>query len=104
MDERKTLMKEFSYIVGSKNGIHARPAGLLVKKALTYLSEIIVFKGEKSVNLKNLFDLLSLGIKKNDEIRIVIEGEDESEAEVEIKNFFDENFNRSCVANDSIKR
>ena len=97
-------MKEFNYVIDSENGIHARPAGMLVKKALTYTSNITVFKGEDSVNLKSLFDLLSFGIKKNDEIRIVIEGEDESEAEAGIKNFLDENFNRSHVANDSIER
>ena len=96
-------MKEFNYVIESENGIHARPAGMLVKKALTYASKITVFKGKDSVNLKSLFDLLSLGIKKNDEIRIVIEGEDESEAEADIKNFLNENFNRSHVANDSIK-
>ena len=86
-------MKEFNYIVGSENGIHARPAGMLVKKALTYVSKITVYKGKESVSLKSLFDLLSLGIKKNDEIRVVMEGEDESEAETGIKHFLDENFN-----------
>lgn len=96
-------MKEFNYVIGSENGIHARPAGMLVKKALAYTSKITVFKGEDSVSLKSLFDLLSFGIKQNDEVRIVIEGEDESEAEVGIKSFLDENFNRSHVANDSIE-
>lgn len=86
-------MKEFNYVVGSENGIHARPASMLVKKASSYVSEITVFKGEESGSLKSLFDLLSLGIKKDDEIHIVIEGEDETEAENDIKHFLDENFN-----------
>ena len=38
-------MKEITYIIKDEVGIHARPAGLLVKKASEFSSEISIEKG-----------------------------------------------------------
>lgn len=42
-------MKEFEYTLTDPEGIHARPAGLLVKEAKKYESKISIFKGAKRV-------------------------------------------------------
>ena len=40
-------MKEFKYVVTDPEGIHARPAGILVKQAAGYKSAVTIVKGEK---------------------------------------------------------
>ena len=45
-------MKEFSYVITDSEGIHARPAGLLVKEAAKFQSDIKLKKGEKEADAK----------------------------------------------------
>lgn len=73
-------MKTIQYTITDENGIHARPAGLLVKKMGTFASNIMVQKGEKKADGKRLFGLMGLGVKCGDTITITIEGADEEEA------------------------
>lgn len=84
-------MKEFDYVIADPVGVHARPAGLLVKKASEFKSEIIISNGEKSAETKKLISLMSLGIRNGDKIHCRIEGEDEEGALLEMQNFFREN-------------
>ena len=81
-------MEKISYIIKSENGIHARPAGMLVKKAGSFQSDIKIELGEKSANAKKIFSVMSLGAKKNDKVYITAEGTDEKEAIKEIEEFF----------------
>ena len=48
-------MKEFKYVVTDAEGIHARPAGLLVKKAGEFTSSVTIAKGDKSADAKRIF-------------------------------------------------
>lgn len=50
-------MKEFTYTITDPAGIHARPAGLLAKKAAEYKSVITVIKGEKKADTRRLMAL-----------------------------------------------
>lgn len=84
-------MKEFSYVIKDALGIHARPAGLLVKKAGTFKSDITITKGEKTADSKKIFTVMSLGVKQGDEITIRFTGEDEEEAYTVIETFIKEN-------------
>lgn len=56
-------MKTFTYTIKDELGIHARPAGLLAKKAKEYDSEITITKGEKTVVYTKLMALMGLGVK-----------------------------------------
>lgn len=85
-------MKQFTYTIKAENGIHARPAGLLVKEAQKYESEITVNYGEKSASLKKLLALMGLGIKQGGEIVVRAEGKDEEAAVVFLKGFIESNF------------
>ncbi len=84
-------MKKFSYIIKDQLGIHARPAGLLVKVAANYSSSITIQKGEKNVDAKRLFALMSLGVKNADTVTVTIEGEDEEAAYESMLHFMEDN-------------
>ncbi len=78
-------MKQFTFTVKDALGIHARPAGLLVKEAGLYQSSITVRKGEKEADVKKIFKLMSMGIRCGDEIEFIIDGADEEEASKNIE-------------------
>ncbi|WFR58550.1 HPr family phosphocarrier protein [Anaerocolumna sp. AGMB13025] len=84
-------MKEFSYTIKDELGIHARPAGLLVKEAAKYKSTITIQKEDKSSDVKRLFGLMGLGVRNADTITVTVEGDDEETAYEAIKQFFDAN-------------
>lgn len=84
-------MKNFSYVIKDEVGIHARPAGLLVKEAKKYKSNIIVAKGGKEAEAKKLMALMGLGVKCGDEVEVKVSGEDEDTAYTGIKTFFENN-------------
>ena len=73
-------MREFTYTIKDELGIHARPAGLLVKEAAKFSATVKIAKGEKSADAKKLFALMGLGVKNNDEITVTCEGADEDAA------------------------
>lgn len=80
-------MEEFSYVVQDKLGIHARPAGLLVKVAAGFASDVQIHKDEQQADSKRIFSLLGLCIKQGDEIRVTVEGADEVEAASALREF-----------------
>lgn len=84
-------MKTFSYTIQDEVGIHARPAGLLAKKAKTFESTILLEKDGKSVNVTKLMALMGLGIKCGDTVTVTVEGVDEEVAYEEMRAFFAEN-------------
>ncbi|GFZ83228.1 phosphocarrier protein HPr [Compostibacillus humi] len=73
-------MKKQNYLITAETGIHARPATLLVNKAGQYTSEINLTYKDKTVNLKSIMGVMSLGISKGAEIEITVDGNDEDEA------------------------
>lgn len=84
-------MKTFEYTIQDPIGIHARPAGLLVKEVKKFTSTVTIVKGEKSVNALKLMAIMGLGIKQGETIKITVEGEDEEKAASEIEAFFKAN-------------
>ena len=85
-------MKSFTYTIVDPVGIHARPAGLLVKTAKAFSgTEISVTKGDKTVKSTQLMKLMGLGVKTGDEITVTAEGEDEVAAIEAVEKFLTEN-------------
>ncbi len=84
-------MKNFEYTIKDELGIHARPAGILVKQAAGYQSAVTIAKGEKSADAKRIFGVMGLGVKTGEEITITVEGADEDTAAAELETFFKEN-------------
>ena len=84
-------MKEFSYTVQDALGIHARPAGLLVKEAAKFPCEITLKCGEKKGNAKRIMNVMAMGVKKDNEVTVVCEGDQEEYASAALEAFFKEN-------------
>ena len=61
-------MQNFTYIITDSLGIHARPAGLLVKEAAKYKSSITILAEGKSADARRLLALMGLGIRQGTEI------------------------------------
>ena len=84
-------MKEFVAIVKDPSGIHARPAGLLVKEINNYESDVKIELNDKSADGKRIFAVMGLGAKCGDTLKIIINGKDEEDAFNNLKAFFDNN-------------
>lgn len=84
-------MRTFNYTITDELGIHARPAGLLVKLAAGYKSDIIISKGGKEANAKRIMALMGLGAVKGTEITVKVEGPDEGEAAAAVEEFLKAN-------------
>ena len=66
-------MNKFEYTIKDENGIHARPAGLIVKEAQKYDFDVTIECNGKSGNLKKLLALMGMGIKKGDTVTVSAE-------------------------------
>ena len=84
-------MKEFTYTITDPIGIHARPAGMLAKKASELDSTITVIKDGKCADTRRLMALMQLGIKQNDKITVRIEGGNEDKNSQELLSFMTNN-------------
>lgn len=84
-------MKSFEYTITDEIGIHARPAGILAKKAKEYASKITITKGGKTAEAQKLMAVMSLGVKKGETVTVSAEGEDEEKAAADMETFFKEN-------------
>ena len=84
-------MKEFQYTITDPEGIHARPAGELVKAAKEFTCSITMEKDGKANDCKKIFVIMSLAVKAGQEVKMTFEGEDEEEAYGAILKFMQEN-------------
>lgn len=80
-------MQEFKYVITDPLGIHARPAGQLVKEASKFTSTVTIKCGEKSVDAKRIMGVMGMSIKAGDEVTICIDGADEDAAFASITEF-----------------
>ena len=81
-------MRFFMYTVKVPVGLHARHAGLIVREARQYASDVVIRFGEKQADAKRVMALMTLGIHQGDTIAVSIEGEDEDLAASKLKSFF----------------
>ena len=84
-------MKTFNYVITYEVGIHARPAGMLVKEAKKYASTVSIVKSEKKADAKKLMVLMGLGVKCGEEVTVEVDGVDEEAAAAALETFFKEN-------------
>ncbi len=84
-------MQSFTYVIKDELGIHARPAGLLVKEAKKYTSTITLICGEKKAVAKGLMGVMGMAVKQGMEVTVTAEGEDEAAAIAGLEAFFNAN-------------
>lgn len=76
-------MKLLSQKITIKNptGLHLRPAGNLCKEAMKFKSKVTFrYDEQNTANAKSVLSVLGACIKSGDEIELICDGEDESEA------------------------
>lgn len=66
--------------LGSQERLQSRPAALLVQEACKYAARILIEQGGKTVNVKSMMGVLSLGVPVGDKLVLIIDGEDEQKA------------------------
>lgn len=91
MFKEEMKMKSFSYTVKDELGLHARPAGMLVKEVKNFQSKVTLEKDGKSVDASRLMAVMSMGVKKDQTVTVTVEGDDEDAACDALKAFFETN-------------
>lgn len=84
-------MKSFEYTVTDPIGIHARPAGMLMKFAKQFSSKITLSKDDRTVDVTRLMSLMAMSVRNGDTVTVTAEGDDEDTAIEEMRRFFAEN-------------
>lgn len=84
-------MKQFTYTIKDPLGIHARPAGMLVKEARKFQCGCTITKNGETKKLTHLMMLMSLGVKQGDSVVVQAAGEDEDTAIEALQAFFEKN-------------
>lgn len=73
-------MREFQYVITDPEGIHARPAGELVKEAKKFECSVKLTKDGKTGDCKKIFGIMGLAVKNGNEVTMTFEGADEDAA------------------------
>ena len=85
------MMKNFSYTIKDEIGIHARPAGLLAKKAKEFQSVVTLEKDGKTAAATKLMAIMGMGVRCGDTVNVTVEGADEETAAAAMEEFFKAN-------------
>lgn len=83
------LMKRFIYVIKDELGIHARPAGMLVKTAAGFDSKVVLSNGVKEADGKRIMAVMAMAVKQGQQITVTIEGPDEDAAAAALADFME---------------
>ncbi len=83
-------MIQFSYTVRDPLGLHARPAGQLVKLAKGLSSKVVIGKADKTADARRLIALMGLNVLRGETVTVSVEGEREAEDLQTLRTFFQE--------------
>lgn len=64
------------FVISHEQGLHARPATLLVAKANEFINPVELTYEDTTIDLKSIMGLLSLGIPKGSLVRVTVKGDD----------------------------
>ena len=84
-------MVAFQYTITDEVGIHARPAGMLVKAAKEKSAAVTLKTAKGSADARKLMAIMALGVKQGDVVTVEVEGENEAVVAKEMQTFFEEN-------------
>ena len=80
-------MKEFKHIINDPLGLHARPAGMLVKAVAGYASKVTITAPTGTADAKRLMAVMRLAAKQGMELTVTVDGADEEKAAAELRSF-----------------
>ena len=72
-------------------GLEARPVAVLVQKASQYDSTVYIQAEGKKVNAKSIMGMMSLGLDMGEEVTVIVDGDDESDAIESIEKYLSGN-------------
>ena len=78
--QKGTGVVEQTVTIGSKSGLHARPAAVFVQHAKEFQSQITVTKNDKTANAKSILSVLTLGAEQGDQVVLKANGDDAASA------------------------
>ena len=84
-------MKEFKHVINDPLGLHARPAGMLVKAVAGYASKVTFAAPTGTADAKRLMAVMRLAAKQGMELTITVDGADEEKAAAELQAFLTAN-------------
>ena len=84
-------MKEFTHVINDPLGLHARPAGMLVKACAGYASAVTITAPTGKADAKRLMAVMRLAAKQGMELTVSVEGADEEKAAAELQAFLQAN-------------
>lgn len=84
-------MKQFKHVITDPLGMHARPAGMLVKAVAGYNSKITIAAPSGTADAKRLMALMRLAAKQGMELTVTVDGADEEKAATELQAFLKDN-------------
>ena len=84
-------MQTFEYTITDPYGIHARPAGMLVREAARFDSDITLEKDGQTADAKRIFSVMGLGVKCMQTVKVNVNGSDEEAAADAVKDFLENN-------------
>lgn len=91
MKQSGDKMQKFEYTITDKDGLHARPAGLLVQMAKTFPGHIYISANEKECEATRLMALMAMCIKCGTPVTVTVSGENEEAFTQELEEFFKAN-------------
>lgn len=80
-------MQEIKYVITNSMGLHARPAGLLVKEAAKYPCAVTVGVNGDTVSAKGILGVMKLSAKQGMELTFTFDGTDEELAAASMVDF-----------------
>ena len=84
-------MKEFTHVIADPLGLHARPAGMLVKACAGYASAVTIAAPTGKADAKRLMAVMRLAAKQGMELTVSVDGADEEKAAAELQAFLQAN-------------
>ena len=84
-------MKEFTHVIADPLGLHARPAGMLVKACAGYASAVTITAPTGKADAKRLMAVMRLAAKQGMELTVSVDGADDEKAAAELQAFLQAN-------------
>ena len=81
---------QFQYTIREPVGLHARPAGLVVKKAKSLPCTVTISCRGASCDARKLLQLMELEARSGDTIDVTVDGPGEDTAAQELRNYLAE--------------
>jgi phosphocarrier protein len=78
--------------VTNRAGLHTRPASMIVRTAARYDSSFFIHKDGYEINGKSIIGVMTLAAEQGAVLKLVFDGEDETEAAEALAQLFEEGF------------